>query len=398
MQFGNFSILKVEQDVKYWEENSDIGRTFFQTKDFELSNDLIICNEKNIISCISFLWDYIHIYARRLNDGSDHRTLMIIFPYCEAVYTYDTMEKWFDSVKKSSELCSVFGKKFQVSQFHPTYKNEPKMLSLIRHSPFPSFALHEKSKESLARKELTWIEDKTQIDYIFGKDFDNDGTSTTGVNRMKRGKKSENTEENVDSLFHEYIDQRRNDFEALFNSGAALSPLEGRFDAGLYRNQDNLEKNKYTENNYSDDDVITMTKDWMLKRQKDKEEKKNMALEYSGSVSSNEWIVTNSTSEENLYSEIWRTVDRLQRNYDESPRIEGSVICTVLITKRYSIFNANQYKRFAVSVNGILKEFTNGNSFLELFHPEFVGKKSSRSSARRSPFPTLQICYRRLPS
>jgi hypothetical protein len=36
---------------------------------------------------------------------------------------------------------------------------------------------------------------------------------------------------------------------------------------------------------------------------------------------------------------------------------------------------------------------TNGQMFLEVFHPEYVGKKGYNSVMRRSPFPMIQICY-----
>lgn len=31
--------------------------------------------------------------------------------------------------------------------------------------------------------------------------------------------------------------------------------------------------------------------------------------------------------------------------------------------------------------------------FLEVFHPEYVGNQGYDSMLRRSPFPTIQICY-----
>mmetsp|Transcript_9548 Transcript_9548/g.14223 ORF Transcript_9548/g.14223 Transcript_9548/m.14223 type:complete len:326 (+) Transcript_9548:319-1296(+) len=320
--------------------------------------------------------------------------MMVIFPYCSFFYNYETMEKCFNSVKKCGDLCSVFGKYHEISQFHPTYKNEPKMLSLIRHAPFPSFALHKKRNEVFAHKELISIKDENQIDYIFGRVFDddNDITSIAPVNRMERNKEGAYMEENIDSVFREYIDQRRNDFEALFNSDAAISPSEGEFNAGVDRNRDYSE-NKSIERKNSDHVVIAMTKDWMRKSEKNKERKSNKALRFSGSIN-DRWIITNSTSEEDLYKEIWSAINQLQNHYDESLCEQGSVISTMFITTKYSIFNANQFKRFAISINGMLKEFTNGQVFLELFHPEYVGKKSSQSKSRRTPFPTLQICRR----
>ena len=143
--------------------------------------------------------------------------------------------------------------------------------------------------------------------------------------------------------------------------------------------------------------------DWISNN---KENKDNKALQFAG-TNDDRWTITKATSEEELYSEIWDDIYHLyilvqdsndSITEDTDATKEQIVRSTMFITTKYSLFNANQFKRFAVTVNGMLKQLNinaEGEMFLELFHPEYVGKKSCKSSYRRSPFPTLQICYRR---
>lgn len=65
----------------------------------------------------------------------------------------------------------------------------------------------------------------------------------------------------------------------------------------------------------------------------------------------------------------------------------------VFVTTKFLPYNAQSFKRFAITVNAALKRFTNKRMFLEIFHPEYVGNKGYNNNLRRSPFPCIQIIY-----
>jgi hypothetical protein len=63
------------------------------------------------------------------------------------------------------------------------------------------------------------------------------------------------------------------------------------------------------------------------------------------------------------------------------------------VSTKFCAFNAPAFKRFAITVNAVLKRFTGGRMFLEVFHNEYVGGNGFDPSIRRSPFPMIQVCY-----
>jgi hypothetical protein len=66
---------------------------------------------------------------------------------------------------------------------------------------------------------------------------------------------------------------------------------------------------------------------------------------------------------------------------------------SVLVSTKFCAFNAPAFKRFAITVNAVLKRFTKGRMFLEVFHNEYVGQEGFDPSLRRSPFPMIQVSY-----
>ena len=100
--------------------------------------------------------------------------------------------------------------------------------------------------------------------------------------------------------------------------------------------------------------------DWISNN---KENKDNKALQFAG-TNDDRWTVAKATSEEELYSEIWDDIYHLyilvqdsndSITEDTDATKEQIVRSTMFITTKYSLFNANQFKRFAVTVNGMLK-------------------------------------------
>lgn len=76
-------------------------------------------------------------------------------------------------------------------------------------------------------------------------------------------------------------------------------------------------------------------------------------------------------------------------NNDELPQVTSSLF----IATKFNKYNAQAFKRFAITINAALKRITQGRMFLEVFHPEYVGNKGYNHELRRSPFPMIQICY-----
>jgi len=74
---------------------------------------------------------------------------------------------------------------------------------------------------------------------------------------------------------------------------------------------------------------------------------------------------------------------------DELPQVTS----TIFIATKFNTYNAQAFKRFAITINAALKRITGGRMFLEVFHPEYVGNQGYNHALRRAPFPMIQICY-----
>ena len=89
-----------------------------------------------------------------------------------------------------------------------------------------------------------------------------------------------------------------------------------------------------------------------------------------------------------LSNEKDTSADKDKKN-DELPQVSSSLF----IATKFNKYNAQAFKRFAITINAALKRITHGKMFLEVFHPEYVGNKGYNHALRRSPFPMIQICY-----
>jgi hypothetical protein len=72
---------------------------------------------------------------------------------------------------------------------------------------------------------------------------------------------------------------------------------------------------------------------------------------------------------------------RRQLESDELPPVTSMLF----IATKFNMYNAQAFKRFAITINAALKRITNGRMFLEVFHPEYVGNKGYQHTRRRSP-------------
>jgi hypothetical protein len=101
--------------------------------------------------------------------------------------------------------------------------------------------------------------------------------------------------------------------------------------------------------------------------------------------------VTSSRLEETIYREVWKTIlEVLKVKKLQDQKREALDASAILIASNFSLYNAQRFKRIAVSINKSLRNAKCDIS-MELFHPEFVGQNDAASYFRRSPFPTLQI-------
>lgn len=335
----------------------------------------VASDSQTLVSCLAGFWSSV---AAFVHDNADEhhptdiwktdglefsRVFMLIFPHCAELYDYGTMKTLTSAVEFCKDSCTHYGRKFELTLFHPRYENAPKMISPKRHSPFPSLGLHVYGEYD-ARSA-----DAAQFDYE-----DNDAVGESS--KMEEGSI---TSAHLDDFIPQ-LSERKRSLEALFNSPAALSPVDARAFGHSYQEM-------------SDKEVVAATKQWI------DQSVDNTALKYTD-TEDDRWAVSGATIAEEAYADVWNEISKL---YDYGMQLENigrdrddisNVISTMFITKTFSSYSATEFKRFAVTVNAALKHLTRGKIFLEPFHPEYVGKVGAQHENRRSPFPTIQICYR----
>lgn len=255
---------------------------------------------------------------------------MICFPYCKDLYTYDTLNMLNEAIDMGRDLCMHLGSDFSLTMFHPKYKNAPSLFSPERHSPFPTGGL----KFSGKKKEMDLPVDDSK-----------------------------------------FLDNQRIGLEHLFNSAAASSPS----DEIVFEDESQVPF-------YPAEEVVEYTQKWFITG----EQPPSAAFQYAHTAD-NRWFVSKATIAEEAYADIWAVIHQLNQLGLEN---EGVVVSSVLIAPRFSSFNAPQWRQFAITVNAVLKRVTNGKMYLEVFHPEYTGSKDASNDLRRSPFPTIQVCYK----
>mmetsp|Transcript_18277 Transcript_18277/g.39544 ORF Transcript_18277/g.39544 Transcript_18277/m.39544 type:complete len:503 (-) Transcript_18277:426-1934(-) len=331
-------------------------------------------NGQTLVSCMAGFWTSVVAF---INDIASEqyptdtwktdrpkfsRVFMLAFPDCAVLYEYDTMKTMISAIEFCGDSCTHYGRKFDVSHFHPRYDNAPKLISPTLHSPFPSFGLYIQSDAGLEHE------------------------NNESVNEASRNERSIDSSHLDD--FVPQLNETKRSLDALFNSPAALSRVDARSFGHSYQE-------------ISANDPIAATKQWIDHQSVDSG---NTALKYAYSVS-DRWTVSNATIAEEAYADIWNEISKL---YDYGFQLEktttsrcgggedvaeNAIVSTMFVTKAYSTYSASEFKRFAITVNAALKQLTGGKIFLEPFHPEYVGKAGAKHENRRSPFPTIQICY-----
>merc|ERR1711971_212387 len=331
----NLGNEQVQLILETWMEEHDFDN------DLKISNhEIFICDAKNIIECIAFLWGFIDNYKQ----GKDELT-MILFPYCQDMYTFEILELVWVFIESCYENCTLFGKEYVISCFHHNYKNQPKMLSPLRHTPFPCFGIH--SRNLLENEAIESIIDDLSSISLFA-----------AVHEDEESVSNRNNE--IDSILSDMkqIGNDRQKLENLFNA-ASYNSMSIALD-------DENDDNK----------IKSLTMEWM--------EKYSVREEFDCM----NWSLSRCNNPEQLYHDVWNTAAKM---------IEQKEASAIFVAPQFSTTNAQAFKRIAVSINKALRKlsfYTGINiQISELYHPEFVSKQSGMSHMRRSPFPTLEIHF-----
>lgn len=266
----------------------------------------------------------------REDDQQKDGVYLISYPYSKALYTYDTFALFHSALDLGRDLCHHLGSDFALTIFHPKYKNAPALFSPERHSPFP----------------------------------------TAGLDFSPKRKQPDLPPDDSYSL-----DTQRISLERLFNSAAASTPsdiilVQGGKKVPLY----------------STDEVIKRTQRWfelgLLRPSK--------ALQYADTVDER-WFVSKATIAEEAYADIWALIFELRQ---VGGQYSSGVVSSIMIAPSFCTFNAPQWRTFAITLNATLKRLMDGKIFIEIFHAEYTGITTATNDLRRSPYPTILVCYK----
>ena len=358
---GQLTANEIQAIVQTWLSSVDFDSEFFSLSrgDQCSSRNIKVCNGETIIECLSEVWDCIDDSREmfQTKDSLSSHIEFMVFPHCPRMYSYDTTQRILLELRKCAEYCNSFGKEFIVSAFHPNFNNEPRMLSPIRHAPFPCFGLH------------TCRRDGSENIGPF-----NEMLNMRSIGNDKTDGKTA-VDPYIDSMFHEMetMDQDRSNLEAIFNSEA----FTGSYSDAMVKSIASNDEASY---------CVEKTQHWMIQQYKNGH---NPTLKNYHSIG-DRWIVTSSRNEETIYREIWNTIQDVIK---VKPKREALDVSVILIASKFSLYDAQRFKRMAVSINKSLRNAEDEVS-MELFHPEFVGLNDAASGFRRSPFPTLQFIIR----
>ena len=366
------------RQINEWTDRAGVIGTACGDELYESLLTTSICRSTSVIACLAHYWtNIVHLIHRHGDAAKDGQVALMVFPNCQSLYNYQRMAMINAAIDFSKGLCWYVGKKVTVTLFHPTYKNTPRMWSPAKHAPFPTAGL-EFWTDGLSSKvsNIYNINDEKKIDL----------TMSTSPITSYGGY--------LDRDYIPNIQERRRTLELLFRSAAASSTV--------------MEID--TEEVVSSDTVQQQTTQWM---------DAHVGPLFSVSTAADRWTITDSTMGEELYASIWTAIDELSQLGQDADQLEWEetllqrsmspfdplawndilskqpaiVMTSMFVATRFHLYNAQTFKRFAITVNAVLKHFTGGNMSLELLHPEYVGATEADSERRRAPLPTIQICY-----
>lgn len=445
---------KVLRQMKLWASNAGVVGDYLGDELYRETLGTTVCNATSVVGCIAHFWQAIVAVIDEHTDDVDptrwtmpvstpNRTLRVldidnqeekshsaqsaehiyfaVFPNCQDLYDYTTMFNFMTTMEFSKELCLHLGNRFSLTLFHPKFKNSPRLLSPERHSPFPCAGLQFGEPPHLANRTTATMAT----------------TTTTPTPPKIKPKKM--------LLVQLDLDEQRKQFEVLFNSAAAsggdeddsIEPLSDFYGEELV---DSLSKSFQHEEQLRREDlpkstVKGMLQSWIMQNRytDDAQRQQNRALQFIDTVADEPWIISEHEIAEKAYADIWKAISDLyiigcradeeyeaglaeyrENRADGAPdkphafsqadwmktlsrplqhEVQPVIRSSVFVATKFCAFNAQSFKRFAITINAALKRLTNGQMFLEVFHPEYVGRKGYNSVMRRSPFPMIQICY-----
>jgi hypothetical protein len=425
--------------MQQWAQtHSVVGDDLGDNKLYRETLGMSVCGATSVVGCIADFWQAIvavidehtddvdsarwtmqasdNLEKKNQNVQSAEQIYFAVFPNCQELYDYKTMFSFVMAMELSKGLCLHLGKRFSLTLFHPKFKNSPRMLSPEKHSPFPCTGLQLGEPPSLVRRPKSTPPSASTSTPPKATE-QNSGTFKRAVDETKKGDSRLMGSRSRD------LDDQRNQFEFLFNS-AAVSGSDGD-DSMVSLNDfyaeelvDSLSKSFKNEQQLSKSNLPKSTVKGMLQtwinqnRYTDTvQRQQNRALQFIDTVADERWIISEHKITEKVYADIWKAINDLydigcradkeyeariskSRENSSDDALETPVIrSSLFVSTKFCAFSAQSFKRFAITINAALKRLTNGQMFLEVFHPEYVGKKGYNSAMRRSPFPMIQICY-----
>lgn len=350
--------IEVQDVIANWMDRVCFDSEFFSSSHTHgCSRSIRVCNGSSVVECMSYIWDCINesqedVYQKERHPFSPCID-MIIFPYCSDLYKYETMHQISQELSECSEYCNSFGKEYVVSAFHPNFNFEPRMLSPVRHTPFPCFGLHRPDRS------------QDSVPYADETVNDTDGSANVPV------------DPEISSMFDdmEIMARERSNLEDIFSLEAA---------PGFKKNTNYDEMAKSVSELGNDSSYyIDKTQDWMARECN----YNNPALKHSSSIG-DRWRVESSMTAEAIYREAWKSILDVKMSAREGNASTSA--SAMFIATKFSLYNAQRFKKIALTINKSLKN-SKADVAMELFHPDFVGQSNASSKFRRSPFPSLQF-------
>lgn len=351
---------QIHQHMDLWADRSGVVGDAYGDELYESILGVAIGRSDSMIGCLALYWETIvDIIQQTLPEvGLRSQVFLLVFPDCRELYDYKRMTMLNAAVDFSKELCTYLGTKFTLALFHPSYKNAPRMMSPAYHAPFPTGGLHFMG---------TSHDNMWEQDHVI---------ATTNTLPHHYNRYWDDTE------YIPNLQERRRSLESLFQSTAASG------------SPDHHEA-------ISPADVRQHMTEWMAA---------DGAMWHPSDVG-DRWTISNSTIGEEAYAGIWKAIYDLsllgreadhvawvQQQQQQSPILKSSpkqrVIRSMFVSTKFKRYSAETFKRFAITVNAVLKRITSGNISLELLHPEYMGLTEVESQGRRAPFPAIQICYK----
>jgi len=419
---------EIRAQIEYWstdEASNLIGSS--DAHEREHIAKIQICRCTTLPACMAALWSEIQSTVREntyLYDGSwkvssiDEETgkvrrgslILVAMPFCEQLYDYTMFKKFHAAMDFTRDQTRYFGHTFGLTHYHPhfsldctynnntvadkatnvttvsesaaTARNDPST-SKSRTSPYPVFAL------------------------TIGGAFDNEEElavlRSIGI-QQPEARLSEQAD---------WLRNARADLTIIYNRAAGSGVDDVINKRG--GNSASRARRNYSAK-FTRPEIRQMCERWI-----EENEETSNALKYAQSI--DDWFICAEPRAEDVYADIWRVIGEvyargklIQNKRPQKRPLHGNswleqfgnligkgeqqsnckcdtTTSTVFISTKFCAFNSEGFKKFAITINAALKRLTDGKMFLEIFHPEYVGKKGYNNSFRRAPYAMLMLCY-----